>query len=74
MEKLVDFLDALENRKIFYRLDKVNENLLVEIAVPGQRWEVEFLKNGSIQIEKFISTGNLYGESALAELFSCFGD
>ena len=27
---------------------------MVEIAVPGERWEVEFMENGSIELEKFI--------------------
>ena len=70
MKKLLDFLSDLESREIYYRLNKVSENLLVEIAVPGERWEVEFLPDGSIQAEKFVTTGCLRDESALQELFS----
>jgi hypothetical protein len=69
MRKFFDFLDALEERQIYYTLTKVNENIMVEIAVPGQRWEVEFLRDGGIQVEKFISEGYLHDESALQELF-----
>lgn len=68
MEKLLKFLAFLEDKEIYYRLNKVSENLMVEIAVPGQRWEVEFLPNGEVQVEKFISQGRIHGESALAEL------
>ena len=68
MEKLLKFLTFLEDKEIYYRLNKVSENLMVEIAVPGQRWEVEFLPSGEVQVEKFISQGQILGESALAEL------
>lgn len=68
MEKLLKFLAFLEDKEIYYRLNKVSENLMVEIAVPGQRWEVEFLPNGEVQVEKFISQGQILDEDALAEL------
>ena len=68
MKKLLDFLDFLDSNEIYYRLNKVNENLLVEIAIPGQRWEVEFLPNGNVQVEKFISDGYIHTEKVLEEL------
>jgi hypothetical protein len=42
---------------------------MVEISVPGQRWEVEFLQDGTIEIEKFISTGQIHDESELVRFF-----
>ena len=38
----------------------MRDSILIEIAVPGQRWEVEFMANGKIEIEKFISGGVIY--------------
>lgn len=29
---------------------------MVLIAVPGQRWEVEFFVDGHVEIERFVST------------------
>ncbi len=72
--KLIDFLNMLEEKKIYYRLNKIRESILVEIAVPGERWEVEFFGNGDIQIEKFISTGKLYDSSEIEYLFKKFSD
>ncbi len=72
MEHLLDFLNKLEAHHIYYRLNKVRDAILVEIAVPGQRWEVEFLRDGSIETERFISTGELAGASALDDLFNQF--
>jgi len=74
MKKLIDFLNQLEKRKIYYKIGKVNENILVEIAVPGQRWEVEFDVNEQIQVEKFLSNGVIYDETELSNLFQFFSD
>jgi len=55
--KLLTFLDRLEELKLHYRLSHVRDSILVEIAIPGERWEVEFFDNGEIEIERFVSTG-----------------
>jgi hypothetical protein len=47
---------------------------MVEIAVPGQRWEVEFMDDGSIQVEKFISSGQIFDEKEIDVFFSEFSD
>lgn len=70
-KKLSYFLNELEENKSFYKLDKVrNEAIMLEVAVPGQCWEVKFMEDGSIKIEKFISNADfLYDESGLKTLF-----
>ena len=70
MDQLLDFLNKLEEHQIYYRLNKVRDAIMVEIAVPGQRWEVEFSPDGSIEVEKFITTGVIEDASALDVLFS----
>jgi hypothetical protein len=74
MNELLDFLNKLEENHIYYRLNKVRDAILVEIAVPGARWEVEFLRDGEIEVEKFISDGELCDASALDALFDAFQD
>ena len=49
LNKLIVFLSELEERKIYYQLNKIRDSILVEIAIPGQRWEVEFMTDGSIE-------------------------
>lgn len=65
IRQLLTFLDELEKRQIFYRLDWIREDsVMVEISVPGERWEVEFMSDDwpeGIQIEKFISAGRVSG-------------
>ena len=74
MDKLFLFLHELESRSIYYKLDKIRDSILVEIAVPGQRWEVEFFDDDHIEIEKFNSTGFIYGEDEIKNLFLNFTD
>lgn len=75
MNDLLSFLNELENRKIQYKINKVrDEFIMVEVAVPGQRWEIEFGENGNVEIEKFISNGKIYGKKEIDELFSKFSD
>ena len=69
------FLNKLEENKIFYKLDKIrSEAIMVAVVVPGQRWEIEFLDDGTVDIEKFISDKDMYDASELETLFEEFSD
>jgi hypothetical protein len=73
--KLIDLLSRLRNAKIHYRLNQVREEaIMVEIAVPGERWEVEFFGDGAVEIERFKSDGAIFGEEELAELFKKYSE
>lgn len=76
LQKRLDFLLALDQHKIFYRLSRVRpEAIMVEIAVPGERWEVEFFADGHLEVEIFgHSLGIVGGEEELQRLFEEFGD
>ncbi|MBQ7131370.1 MAG: hypothetical protein IJO29_02260 [Oscillospiraceae bacterium] len=68
MEKLLDFLNKLDENNVHYRLNKVRDSIMVEVAIPGERWEIEFFTNGNVEVEKFISQGIILDESALNDL------
>jgi hypothetical protein len=70
MRELFDFLDQLESRKIYFTLSRIRDSVLVEVSVPGERWEVEFFADGSVQVEKFKSEGIIYDGSELNVLFA----
>ena len=72
MKKLIKFLNKLEEKKIYYTLNKVRDAVMVEIAVPGERWEVEFFADGTVEVERFVSEGEICGESELEKLFLNF--
>jgi hypothetical protein len=72
---LINFLNKLEDSYIAYKLNKVrDEAIMVEIRVPGERWEVEFMEDGTVEIEKFISDGNYYDVNEIEALFKDFSD
>ncbi len=79
MRQLLDFLVELNARKIFYRLSCDNdEALMVEIAVPGERWEIEFYAEGEVEVEIFDHSSGVKGgekaKAALNELFARFSE
>ena len=74
MKRLINFLEQLEERKIYYKLDKVRDAVMVEVAVPGERWEVEFFDDGHVEVEKYVSTGTILGEEEIAVLFEKYSD
>ena len=76
LQKLLDFLSDLEDRKIFFKLGRVRpEAIMVEVAVPGERWEVEFFADREVAVEVFgSSSGVSQGEAALRRLLDEYSD
>jgi hypothetical protein len=75
LAKLLDFLAELDRRKIHFGLTRVRpEAIMVEIAVPGERWEVEFFADGHVEVEVFGRTTGVVGEEELERLFREFSD
>ena len=53
--RLTAFLHSLKRGKIHYTLQNCrDEAIMVLVTVPGERWEVEFLVDGSVEVERFI--------------------
>ena len=74
-DELTSFLNRLERAHISYTLAHHREDaIMVSIATPGERWEVEFLEDGSVDVERFISEGNIYGAEVLHELFDQYAN
>lgn len=75
IKELIEFLNELETKSIYYRLNKTrDESIMVEVTVPGQRWEIEFMNDGTIEIEKFVSDENFYDATELEVLIKEFSD
>jgi hypothetical protein len=72
---LLSFVQRLKAAKIFYRLsDPTDGAIMVEVAVPGERWEIEFHEDGQIGVESFVSSGGVRSQEALDDLFKKFSD
>jgi hypothetical protein len=55
-ERLLDFLNRLDAARVRYTLGHTGpESVMVDIALRGWRWEVEFMVDGSIEIERYQS-------------------
>lgn len=67
MHKLLTFLARLEQAHLAYRLEHIRDSIMVEVAVPGERWEVEYFEDGHIEIERFISSGEISNDEGLLD-------
>jgi hypothetical protein len=71
--KLTTFLCDLERQKIDYGLaHHRDEAMMVMVALPSQRWEIEFFDNGSVEVERFVSAGSIEDEEVFAQLFAAY--
>ena len=68
-------LRRLEAVRIRYRLEQTRDDAIaIEVVVPGERWEIEFLESGEVEIEIFRSTGEFLDAQALDDLYARFSD
>lgn len=80
IKELIEFLNKLEENNIYYRLNKVRPDaLMAEVAVPGERWEIEFVTDSDsdecrVDVERFISDGSISDGKELNVLFEFFSD
>ena len=74
MKKLYAFLEQLEEAGIFFTLQRIRESIMVNVVVPGERWEVEFFEDGHVVVERFLTAGDLLDEKALNSLFDKFAE
>ena len=72
---LTRLLSQLEQKHISYALaHNREESIMVLVSAPGERWEIEVLSDGGIEIEKFVSNGEIFGSESLEELFARYED
>ena len=73
--KLTTLLKRLKQAHIHYTLASHREDvIMVLVTVPGERWEIEFLGDGSVEVERFLSNGKICGEEALHDLLRKYGN
>lgn len=64
-----DFLSQLDASRTRYSLSSVREGaVMVHVAFPGERWEVEFFRDGDPEVEVFRSDGTIGGPKSVEEL------
>jgi hypothetical protein len=72
---VVSLLERQRAAHINYTLSDPTEGaIMVEVSVPGERWEIEFHKDGQIGVEIFASSKGVQGPELVEELFRRFSD
>ena len=74
-DKLLAFLGRLDTAKISYKMEHSRDDAIMVIAfAPGEYWEIEFVADGEVDIERYRSNGHIDEESVLDELFDLCSD
>ena len=74
-DRLLDFLNRLDEAHIFYVLGHTRpDSVMVDIALPGQRWEVEFMADGSVDVERYESVAGVQNDPDLLETLFASAD
>ncbi|HEX3422892.1 MAG TPA: hypothetical protein VHS33_05770 [Sphingomicrobium sp.] len=72
---LHDFLRELDETRTYYRLTSVRDGaVMVEVALPDERWEIEFFDDREPEIEVYRSDGQIFGPEKLSVLRGMIGD
>ena len=65
----------LNDEKFVHQLkDSREDAITVVVRVPGEFWEIDFLDDGTIDVERFVSNGHIDDESILESLIAKFSD
>lgn len=75
-DRLLDYLDRLDQAGLQFRLARVRSDaLMIEVSVPGQHWEIEFMRDGTVEIERYISAAGVESDTSLLDrLITDFAD
>ena len=64
-----EFIRELDAKRTHYALTSVREGaVMVQVTLPGERWEVEFFDDREPEVEVFRSDGSIFGPEKLAKL------
>jgi hypothetical protein len=65
----------LDRRHVAYQLLIVRDRaLMISVAIPGERWEIEFFEDEHVELERFVSQGVVDAPDVQAQLLSRFDD
>lgn len=75
IQTITSFAERLSAASIHFQTAIVRPGyVMFQITVPGERWEVEFSEDGSVEVEVFRGTGDILDAHALDDLFARFTD
>jgi hypothetical protein len=70
-----EIIARLRAARIFHSITSIRDGaILIDAAVPGERWEIEVFEDGHVEIERYRSDGEIADAAALADLFTRFSE
>jgi hypothetical protein len=68
LPRLLNFLNRLDAAHIAYDLKHTRpDSIMIDVSLPGWRWEVEFMADGSVEIERYRSVAGVEDDPVLLE-------
>lgn len=75
LARVTRFLKNLSDAHIHYTLAAHREDAIMAlVTVPGERWEIEFFSDGTVEAERFVSNGEVASADVFQELFTRYAD
>ena len=75
LENVSQLCQELDHRQVHYHLLVARPSaLMLSVAVPGERWELEFFDDGHVETERFLSAGVQVIDDAISRLLSYFDE
>ena len=66
--RLLDYLNSLDAAHLSYTLKHTRpDSVMIDVSVPGWRWEVEFMSDGSVDVERYRSVAGVENDPALLD-------
>lgn len=70
-DRLIGLLNRLDDAKIHHTLRHSRyDAIMITANVPGERWEIEFLLDGDVDVEVFRSNGEIHEEAQIETLIA----
>lgn len=66
--RLLDYLNRLDAASVHYTLAHTRpDSIMIDVSVPGWRWEIEFLADGSVDVERYRSVAGVENDPSLLD-------
>jgi hypothetical protein len=66
--RLMKIIHALEDARIHFTVTRYRRDAIsIQATVPGERWEIDVLADGSVEFERFVSQGGVTGTGELKQ-------
>jgi hypothetical protein len=66
--QILDYLNDLDRAQIHYAIRHTRpDTLMIDVSLPGWRWEIEFRADGSVEIERYHSVAGVETDATLLD-------